>query len=175
MNRFCIPFVCISLFATSAWAQAPAQMQYQGYLADLDGTPVHCPSLEDCPAGPFSLTVRFYDVATEGLPFWEETHNDVVIQDGMFTLRLGSVSPIEPHTLPGDLWLSMAINDTPEALPRQRVVSAAFAMRASEAGIAQDADALGGIPAADYPTKSELPGLCVTEEALAETLASRRE
>ena len=49
------------------------------------------------------------------------------------------------------------------------MVSAAFALRANQAGIAQDADALGVFPRA---MKDEA-GLCVTPDALAEALANQ--
>ena len=52
------------------------------------------------------------------------------------------------------------------------MASSAFALRANEAGIAQDADALGGLSAESYPTKDELPGLCVTAEALSDALTT---
>ena len=172
MNHRIIAAFFSVLMATAAHAQIPERMQYQGFLTDLDGTPVNCSSAEDCPAGPFDMTLRLYDVATGGVALWEEVHPNVGIQDGIFTLTLGANEPLNPADLPDTLWLGVVINDTPEAMPRQEVVSAAFALRASEAGIAQDADALGGLPADSYATKDELPGLCVTQEVLTETLAN---
>ena len=130
--RFISILLTLLLAAMSAHAQTPERMQYQGFLTDLDGNPVQCPSADDCPAGPFDMTLRLYDVATEGVAIWEEEHPGVSISDGVFTLTLGANEPLDVANLPENLWLGLSINDTPEALPRQEVVSAAFALRASE-------------------------------------------
>ena len=57
----------LALPLCAAQAQTPERMQYQGYLTDLDGTPIQCGAVDDCPSGPYSLTMRLYDVPT-GLP-----------------------------------------------------------------------------------------------------------
>ncbi|MGB0591857.1 MAG: DUF7151 family protein, partial [Myxococcota bacterium] len=58
--------------------------------------------------------------------------------------------------------------------PRQRLVSAAFALRAGQAEsaeLADDSDRLGGVDAAEYALLSDLPGMCVTDAELQDVLA----
>ena len=167
-----IALLTLSL-ASPLYAQVPERLQYQGYLQTVAGDPVECPTGLDCEGGPYNMTMRLYDAPVGGVPIWEEEHGNVAISGGMFTVTLGATTPLLPDTLPSALWLGIVINGGPEASPRQQVVSSAFALKASEAGLAQDADALGGIPAEDYATKDELPGICVTPEALEEALANQ--
>ncbi|MEC9071607.1 MAG: collagen-like protein, partial [Myxococcota bacterium] len=167
-------FSCLALmWATAVSATVPERMHYQGYLETVAGTAVHCPTPDDCDGGPYSMTMRLYDADTGGAPLWEEAHAEVPIQGGVFSLTLGTNVPLVPSELPNGLWLGIVINGGPEASPRQEVLSAAFAFRAAEAGVAQEANSLGGILAENYPTIDALPGLCVTAEALAESLESQ--
>ena len=156
----------------NANGQVPERLQYQGYLKTAAGTPVDCTTEEDCPDGPYTMTMRLYADSVGGVPVWEEIHSNVSVKNGIFRLTLGETEPLVADTLPNALWLGIVINGGTESSPRQQVVSSAFAFRANEAGIAQDADALGGLTADSYATKNELPGLCVTQEVLSEALAT---
>ncbi len=40
--------------------------------------------------GTFNITFRLYDVATDGIPLWIETHEEVHVEDGIFSQRLGN-------------------------------------------------------------------------------------
>ena len=158
MMRFIsIVLTLVWMGAFSAQAQVPERLQYQGYLQTAGGTAVDCPTGLGCEGGPYTMTMRLYDAPVGGAPFWEETYPNVAISKGIFTVTLGATEPLIPTELPGALWLGIVINGGPEASPRQQVVSSAFALRANEAGIAQDADALGGLPADNYATKDDCP------------------
>jgi cysteine-rich repeat protein len=166
----------IVTLASSASAETPHLMHYQGYLTNSNGTPIHCPNAEVCPDDEYDVTFRFYEDVSGGIPLWIETHEAVSVVQGTFDLELGSTAPIDLEDLADPTYLGVEINGTGELSPRQRVVSAAFAMRSELAEIAElaisaeDAQALGGVPAADYATIAALPGLCVTTEALSEVL-----
>jgi cysteine-rich repeat protein len=168
----------IASLASSASAETPHLMHYQGYLTNSNGTPIHCPNVQVCPDDQYDVTFRFYEDVSGGIPLWIETHETVSVVQGTFDLELGSMAPIDIEDLADPTYLGVEINSTGELSPRQRVVSAAFAMRSETAEIAdlatnaEDAQALGGVPAAQYATLAALPGLCVTSDALSEVLSA---
>ena len=149
--------------ASSAAAEVPRVMHYQGYLTDGQGQPVHCPDVLNCPDQQFDVTFRLYQDPFGGQPLWSETHESVGIHHGVFNVSLGSLEEMDPSILGEPTYLGVNINGTGELVPRQELVSAAFSMRAE---LAEDATALGGLPAESYATLEEIPGLCVTEEEL---------
>jgi hypothetical protein len=67
---------------TSALAQTPDDMIYQGTLTDSVGIPLE---------GPLTLVVRVFDLPSGGTPLYTETHSlvDVDPLDGAFLIRLG--------------------------------------------------------------------------------------
>ena len=75
----CALALCWSL---SAFAQVPERLQYQGYLTTAAGTPVDCASGDLCPSGPYTMSLRLYDVASGGVPVWEEIHENVSVSKG---------------------------------------------------------------------------------------------
>jgi len=76
----------LMLIATSALAQIPLTMSFQGQLTDGDGNPVA--------DGPFDLTFRLYDDASDGTMLWEEIHPKVDVVRGLFNVILGSTDPL---------------------------------------------------------------------------------
>jgi len=171
-----IAALIITLLASSASAETPHLMHYQGYLTNSNGTPIHCPNADVCPDDQYNVTFRFYEDVSGGIPLWIETHEAVSVVQGTFGVELGSNAPIDIEDLADPTYLGVEINGTGELSPRQRLVSAAFAMRSETAEIAElatsaeDSQALGGVPAAQYATIAALPGLCVTAEALSDVL-----
>jgi formylglycine-generating enzyme len=171
MNRlitFISALACLAQSAT-ATAAVPDTLHYQGYLTNAVGDPVHCPDLAACPDEPFDLTFRLYDMAEGGDPLWEETHAAVPIVRGTFDVELGSEGPIDPALLSDPTWLGLSVNGSAEMAPRQRLVSAAFALRAGQAEaaeLADDSERLGGVDASEYALITDLPGICVTDAEL---------
>ena len=104
----------------------------------------------------------------------EETHEAVPIVRGTFDVELGSEGPIDPALLSDPTWLGLSVNGSAEMAPRQRLVSAAFALRAGQAEtaeLADDSERLGGVDAAEYALITDLPGMCVTDTELQEAFA----
>ncbi|MDP6947159.1 MAG: hypothetical protein QF464_23620, partial [Myxococcota bacterium] len=164
--------IMVALVAPRAQAEVPGELHYQGYLTTAAGEPVHCPNVVSCDWPPFALTFRLFGGAAGGEPLWEEVHEAVPIVMGIFDVQLGSLNPLEPTTLSGPCWLSIAVHDGAEMTPRQRLVSVPFALSAGHAAtadlaaLAEDATRLGGADAEDYARLSELPGLCVSHAEL---------
>ena len=163
-----IGLLAIGLLVTSqAWA-APGVVHYHGYLTDTVGDPIDCPSADVCPSGPVNLTFRLYAEPAGGEPVWEETLEEAPVNEGRLNLLLGESNPISAPALAEEAWLGLSVGDAEELTPRQFLASVPFAVRAA---LAQDSAALGGVPAGAYVKTADIPGLCVTEDALTSLLS----
>ncbi len=113
-------------FFSTAHAQVPATIAYQGYLTDADGTP-----LTEASA---TLTFRLYDATTNGTAQWTETQVGVPINQGVFAVQLGSVEPLTPSLLGAPLFLSVAVGDasTEELAPRVPLTAVPYSLRAAQ-------------------------------------------
>jgi hypothetical protein len=97
-------------------------VHYQGRLADSGGEPLE---------GPVDLQFALYASDTEGEPIWgPELHEDVPVEDGLFTVNLGGPTGGLPLSLlGGSLWLEVIVEG--EALsPRQQLGAVPYAMQA---------------------------------------------
>ncbi len=130
-------FLVISIASTQA--QVPRIISYQGILLGSNEQPV--------PEGSYKLTFRFYDEANALI--WTEVHNQVFIGGGMFTVFLGSQTPLSiPFDKP--YFLGIQVGSDPELQPRMPVTSTAYAIRA------EDADKLMGIFVSPMPEPNKL-------------------
>ena len=160
-----IAALTLSLAASTVSAATPNLMHYQGYLTNANGTPIHCPSADVCPDEQYDVTFRLYEDPSGGIPLWIETHEAVPLVQGTFGVELGSIATINVEDLADPTYIGVEINGTGELNPRQRVVSAAFAMRSVTAEVAdlatsaENAEALGGLAADQFATIAALPGL----------------
>ena len=102
---------------------APALMNYQGVLTNLSGQAV---------TDSVTMNFEIWDDETNGSSIWSELHSEVTLQNGVYSVILGSVNT---ETLTSDLfaddvrWLEVTVNG--EILsPRQRITSVAYAHNA---------------------------------------------
>lgn len=126
--------VALSLMiSTAAAAQVPQQIGYQGRLMKSDGTPE---------SGPVQMTFTLFDAPTAGTSKWTETQT-VSINDGYYSVQLGSQTPLPASALIGGArYLEIAVGSGPLA-PRQAVGSAPYALVANTvSGGAVDATTL---------------------------------
>jgi hypothetical protein len=102
----------------------PNMLSYQGKLLDDAGNPVMDTT--------YSVLFSLYTVPSGGSSFWSETQT-VRTKAGLFSVLLGSVTPI--GTLPdaGALYLGMKVGADPEMTPRLRIASAAYSYLAERA------------------------------------------
>jgi hypothetical protein len=133
------------LFSAAAYA-VPTVINYQGVLTDDLGAVFN---------GTVSLTFTLFDQDTAGTAVWSESHSGVAINNGVYSIALGSVNA---GTLTAelfsadDLWLEVTVNG--ETLsPRQRLTSVPYA---------KNADLLGGVAAATYLQDGGDNGLVLT-------------
>ncbi len=124
----------ILLAAGVAFSAIPKKINYQGVLKDkTTGEPV---------VGVQSMTFRIYNTASGGTELWSESQDVTTDSSGVFTVILGSVTPID-LTFDNPVWLQVEIGA--EILsPRREIVSVPFAYHAA------NADSLGGVAADGY-------------------------
>ena len=160
-----IALVALTVSAPSVYAEVPGLLHYQGYLTDVEGTPV---------SGVWTVTFSFFEEQVGGEAFFGEAQ--VVEPDvGVFSVVLGSQpgNGIDPVWFSGgEAWLELTVDDgvaDPVVLqPRQRVTSHPYAMwtdSAATCGEATNALGLGGAPAESYALTEALTSL-VSEEDL---------
>ena len=164
-------FGALMLLPGLAMAVVPETVHYQGHITDIAGEPLHCPNpgeVDGCPSGPVNITFRLYEAPEAGDSFWEETHDTIPVSKGIFHVALGATAPITAELLGKPMvFLSLNVNETGEMMPRQRFISAAFAVRAAHAHRAEDSDMLGGLLPADYVTQDSIYSMCLPADGLA--------
>jgi hypothetical protein len=99
---------------------SPRLLNYQGYLTDDQGIPITNPSL--------SMTFSIYDALTSGNLKWTETQTSVDVNKGVFSVLLGSVTPMPDSvfTNSSDRWLELIV-DAQTFTPRTRITSVGYA------------------------------------------------
>ncbi len=108
-----------SLLTTTARASVPGTLSYQGVLTDGAGAHV--------PDGDYAVTFSLYDAATGGAPLWTETQPAVTVASGLFSVLLGSSTPIalafdQPY------YLGITVGASEELTPRTALSSVPYAM-----------------------------------------------
>ena len=105
-------------------AEVPRLINYQGRISESDGS-----------TGNSDLTFTFnlYSSATDGESLWQEVHT-AIPTDRVFNVLLGSLQPLPDLVqLQDSLFLSLSTETDGELLPRQQIVSVAYALRANVA------------------------------------------
>ena len=124
----------------------PSELSFQGYLEDASGNPVNSTK---------SMTFTIYDAETGGNNLWSETHSSVEVDNGYFSVRLGSVNPIPQSVFSStSRWLEIEI-DGEVLSPRMKLTSVGWAYNALKADTAGYADKLDGHDWSEVPTSSD--------------------
>lgn len=131
ISAFC-PILALVLASSVALAEVPQLINYQGRLTDHEG------NLLDTT---ISITFAIYDDSADGTLFWTEVHSGIMVVDGLFSIMLGSISPIDGCIFNAqDLYLGITVGGDAEITPRTRIMSvgyAYYAQRADTAAYAQ--------------------------------------
>ncbi|MCI0479951.1 hypothetical protein L0Y59_05395, partial [Candidatus Uhrbacteria bacterium] len=103
----------------SVHAAIPNTIGYQGRLKSASGTAL---------TGTYSFTFRLYAASSGGSALWTETHPSVPTDNGVFSVRLGSVTTF-PVSLDFNqaLYLTTEVNADGEMSPRVPVNSVSYA------------------------------------------------
>jgi hypothetical protein len=106
-------------------AAPPAGLTEQGRLFDNTGNPLNAT---------VSLTLSIYAGLSGGTAVWTETQASVTLDEGYFSIEVGSVMPIPQSVWTGaTMYVGIAVNADPEMSPRQPGRRAPTARRARPA------------------------------------------
>ena len=126
LNAATILIVAILLWVNQAWAK-PEQisrnsspstgvLSYQGTLMDSSGNPV---------SSNFNIRFRIYNSPSTSTYLWEEIRsgeNSVPVQNGLFTVMLGSLNPIPMQVWDEtELFLGVKVGTDAEMTPRELI------------------------------------------------------
>jgi hypothetical protein len=129
--------VAVLAIALAAVAGVPPLVNYQGRLQDSGGEPV---------TTPVTVVFAIWDDTSAGDSLWSEQQNITPDADGLFSVLLGSVSPIPDSAFAGaETYLSIKIGADPELSPRQRLASVPYTYSASSADLSLYSDSTGAI------------------------------
>lgn len=121
MRQVLLAGLVVVFCSFAAFAAVPRTINYQGRLAGSDGTPVNAP---------VQMVFAIYNVAAGGTAVWTETQT-VQVNNGIYAVALGAVTPIDPALIDGSLWLGVKVGTDAEMTPRQALHSVPFALRAA--------------------------------------------
>ena len=102
---------------TACGAELTKQMTYQGRLTDSGGNPID---------GTRNLVFRLYTAETGGSAIWEEPHNGVQVDNGLFNVVLGGISELDEADFHQALFLEIEVNGQTLS-PRQPLHGAPYA------------------------------------------------
>jgi len=124
------------LSIVSGYAQIPQLINYQAMLTQSDGTPI---------TGTRSILFSLYTTETGGTALWSETQ-DITIADGLFSVLLGSVTPIPYSVFDNSaIYLELKIGSDPAMTPRKRLVSVGYAFRAHTVDVSAGVQTVDGV------------------------------
>ncbi len=138
MRTFLMLTIVLIAAISSTNAATPPIINYSGVLADSAGTGLDTT---------INLTFAIYNSDVGGFPIWLEVHTDVIITKGLFTVLLGSTTPLEVSLFESITpYLGITVGADPEISPRTKLVSvpysfnSEFATTANFATLAQSAN-----------------------------------
>jgi hypothetical protein len=114
--------VLIMVYASfdTAGAEVPRMIQYQGRLTDDAGSPLDTT---------VELKFRIYHDSTGGSVLWTEIHPAVTVTEGLFTAKLGSITPFGNSVFNGtQRWLAISIDGGAFLQPYSPIVSTAYSI-----------------------------------------------
>ncbi len=142
----------LGLFACAAVAGVPGKINYQGKLTDQTGELIN---------QEYDIAFTLFTGIEGGAGLWTENHESVRIENGLFNVLLGSISPLNEVFQANDtLWLEIAV-DSETLSPRQNILSVGYAIRTE--GFSVDAAGNVGIGTSDPETKLHVVGDIISE------------
>ncbi|TFG97656.1 MAG: hypothetical protein E4H13_10740, partial [Calditrichales bacterium] len=118
--------ILLGILLVNVFAQnnVPQIINYQGFITDKDGK---------SSSGDFIIKFSLYDRVAGGDPLWQETHNAVKVEGGMFNIALGSVdSTLNTYIQSGQRYLGIKVGNDPELSPRMRLASVPYSLKAEK-------------------------------------------
>lgn len=117
----------------------PTTMNYQGLLEDESGPA----------SGTKSMIFSLYDTEAGGTALWTETQSVDVGDNGLFSVTLGEVTPIDGLDFTETYYLEVGVEGE-TMTPREALSSVGYAKMADAAIIASNSDLLDGMDSSDF-------------------------
>jgi hypothetical protein len=117
----------------------PTTMNYQGFLEEGSGPA----------SGAKSMTFRLYDTESGGSELWTETRSVDVGDNGLFSVTLGEVTPIDGLDFTETYYLEVEVEGE-TMTPREALSSVGYAKMADAAIAADNSDLLDGMDSSDF-------------------------
>ncbi|MBN1385007.1 MAG: hypothetical protein JW983_09030 [Elusimicrobia bacterium] len=117
-------FTIYSLMSVTGYADAPGRINFQGRLTDSSNNPL---------TGTYSIRFSIWDTGpgTGGTELWNETQGSVSVENGIFNVLLGDVTPLTAGLFTGATeWLEIKVGADTAMTPRVRIVSSGYAFNA---------------------------------------------
>ncbi|MFY0607034.1 MAG: tail fiber domain-containing protein [Cyclobacteriaceae bacterium] len=106
-------FILGTILSISVSAQDSQKLSFQGYLEDAEGVPLE---------GEHQLTFTMYWSDTSTRPLWQETQEKVALDNGIFSVILGS--EVEMYVdFDSEVWLGVQLGTDAEFSPRTQITS----------------------------------------------------
>lgn len=128
--------MAVVALTSAATADVPQMINYQGRLTDGSGEPLDTT---------VSMEFAIYDDSVGGTPRWAEVHPAVTVEDGLFSVILGTFVDIDDVVFVGPDWLGITVGGDPELSPRTHLVSVGYAQRVSTVDGASGGVISGGV------------------------------
>jgi hypothetical protein len=121
--------IVMVLGLAAANAQVPGMINYQGVLTTSGGSPIDTT---------VSMMFRIYADSTTSTYLWTENHGSVRVEDGTFSVLLGSGTSIPDSVFNGSIrYLGLTVGSDTEMTPRRALVSVGYAFRSEFADTAE--------------------------------------
>lgn len=112
---------------TEAMQAGSTLFNYQGRLLDNSGQPLNSSGI--------SMVFEIFPVSSGGTNCWKEIYSGgsaIKVQDGIFQVMLGQITPISAPCATGEAYLQLTVNGEVMA-PRERLTAVATALQAATA------------------------------------------
>ena len=131
----------------------PVTLSYSGTLFGPSGNPLARDKVD--------MKFQIFGEQTGGDVLWEETHTDVALHTGMFSVVLGQNTPIPSDILENSvpLYLEITVDDHAPMVPRQRIVNTVFSFKSQNSVSADNCLNFGGHPLEYYGSRQDLQGV----------------
>lgn len=116
--RNCLVLLFVVGVYLQVYAVAPKTMSYQGFLQDDDGIPIN---------GAVNLRFRPYTTISSGSHVWQEIHNGVQVENGVFNVILGEKTAFN-LTFDKQYFLGVRVNTDSELSPRHQLTAVPYAL-----------------------------------------------
>ena len=128
-----------------AFADVPQIISYQGLLSDS--------KTGEALNGNHDITFRIYNVETGGVAIWQEVHPAVPLENGLFSVMLGSISPFAPFVdFSEQYWLKVAFDGTVME-PRYKLASSPYALNIADDAVTSEKINDGSVTQSDIHSR----------------------